>query len=147
MMTMKQQQIKPSIAIIEDDPEMRSVMVDFLEPDYHILAFSNPKEFVDRCFHSLDSLSLIVSDVHMPEMTGFELLDLLRKSHLAPPVVAISANAPIATELRLRQSGAKAFLQKPFKLSHLLATIQNLVRPEPSGACLSGNFSSKRVLP
>lgn len=137
-MTIKQiKHSKKIIAVIEDDKEMRSVIQDFLEPYYDVYAFSNPREFLDAFSQSLASLSAIISDVHMPEIDGFELLDILNKSTFAPPVIMISAHVPLETELGLKRNGAKAFLRKPFRLSNLLEIVQSL-----SAACFGGKASS-----
>lgn len=146
MVIKQSKHLKTNIAVIEDDVEMRSVMFDFLESHYRVHVFSNPREFLDNFAHSLNSLSVIISDLHMPEMNGFEFLDVLRESEYFPPVIVISANAPMAMELQLKQKGASAFLRKPFRLSNLLETVQGLSVPGLSAACLSGNLSSKRVL-
>ena len=69
---------------------------------------------------------LIVSDLHMPVMDGFETLEEIRKDPLlhAIPFVVITGFPSEASELRLRANGVNAILTKPFTLQELVAAVE-----------------------
>lgn len=134
---------KARIAVVEDDPYMRDLLVDYLDASYEIDVFENPKAFLDKFKQDIPSYSLIVTDYNMPEMTGEALIKSLKLlSAQVPPILIISAAGEMNSLFALRL-GAGAFLRKPFKLSDLALAVQNLVKPESD--CGSGSLISKRV--
>lgn len=136
---------KARIAVVEDDPYMRDLLVDYLNQSYAIDVFENPKMFVDQYKQGALTYSLIITDYNMPEMTGEGLIKSLKNSSAQmPPILIISAAGEMNSLFALRL-GAGAFLRKPFKLSDLASSVQNLVKSGSSDRD-SGSLISKRVL-
>lgn len=76
-----------------------------------------------------ESFSLVVSDLNMPNLDGFELLERIRNSHLPhvhelPVIIITGANDTESTMKQARQAGATDFIGKPFDAVHLLARTQ-----------------------
>lgn len=109
------------IIVIEDDQAMRSLIGDFLELQGHQtrvfpLAATALEEMRE---HRTDSVDLIISDVNMPQMNGFEFLKQIHLLKPQVPVILISAFGNERTATIAHSAGAAAYLDKPFKLSAL----------------------------
>ena len=107
-----------TILVVEDDPDILESVQDFLEQDgYLVLRASNGREALDVLARGAVP-SLILLDLLMPVMDGFELLAHLRSSsaHAAIPVVVVSASSTLAAPEGV------PLINKPFSLSTLLDT-------------------------
>jgi two-component system, sensor histidine kinase and response regulator len=123
-----------TILVIEDDKSIRSRIVDTLEiaeEKYIIFAAENGREGVDVAVRELPDL--IISDVMMPEMDGYEVLKMLRStpSTAAIPFVFLSAKSDLAHIREGMNLGADDYLPKPFTIAELHKTVSlRLARQE-----------------
>lgn len=116
------------ILLIEDTLELRKAIKSELEKNYAVMEASNGKEGL------LIALSknpdVIITDVMMPEMNGKELCNLLKTnfktSHI--PVIMLTALIDIDNKLEGLEIGADAYVEKPFNIEILKATINNLIK-------------------
>jgi light-regulated signal transduction histidine kinase (bacteriophytochrome) len=121
------------VLIAEDDPVMKRFLSAVLSPEYHIHSASNGREAWELTqAHRPD---LIVSDVWMPEMSGEELLRLVRgRPELdSVPLVMLTAKTDEAMRVRLLQAGAQDFLTKSVEVEELRARVRNLVQMKRAG--------------
>lgn len=115
--------VKPccqSILVVEDDADIRNVMVDVLESEgYHAEAATNGKEALDL-LHKISKPCLVLLDMMMPIMNGREFLDkVMEDSVLAPiPVLIVSAIAD-----KTNTKGAVGFLKKPVDIEMVLEMV------------------------
>lgn len=114
-----------NILIVEDEVDIMAVLYDLLEDTgHHVLCASNGHEALARL--SEEPVDLIITDVMMPGMNGWELVESLRKHetwcHLAVLVMSAGAGEGMAQELGVD------FLAKPFDLDDFLGRIQRLLR-------------------
>lgn len=115
------------IILIEDDLAMQSMIKEFLEMQgLETEAFRVAREALQRLDKD-PNFDLVITDINMPQMNGMEVLERIQKSHAAVPVVMITAFGTDKTENAARQAGAKALLNKPFKLSDLKLVVQNIL--------------------
>ena len=111
------------ILVVEDDAEVREVLILALSPHYSVIEASNAMEGAKK--HDTDRPDIIITDMSMPGISGVELIKQIRKTDQAVPILAISG---INSQLRLAdQAGADASLMKPFTLSQLLQTVDQLL--------------------
>ena len=75
---------------------------------------------------SHDHCDLLLSDVDMPDMTGFQLLDWVRSHPPSPTTVLMSARADAHLDSEAQRSGAVAMLQKPFAITALTGLVHQL---------------------
>lgn len=116
------------ILLVEDNEELRKAVKNELDKYYSVIESANGKEGL------LIALSknpdLIITDVMMPEMDGKELCYLLKTnfktSHI--PIVMLSALADIDDKIQGLETGADAYVEKPFNIEILKATINNLIK-------------------
>jgi phosphoserine phosphatase RsbU/P len=117
---------KPKILIVDDEP----FNVDYLEQeledlDYETVSALNGREALDRV--ETESPDLILLDIMMPVMDGFEVLSRL-KANVARrdiPVIVISANSDLQSMVKGIQLGAEDYLPKPFEPTLLHARISS----------------------
>lgn len=115
------------ILIVEDDEEIRHYISKELSSRYKVEECSNGKEALDLIFKKTPSL--IISDVMMPEMDGFTLTKRIKKNinlqHI--PVILLTAKAQDKDNIEGLESGADAYITKPFNIDLLLTTVNNLL--------------------
>jgi DNA-binding response OmpR family regulator len=112
--------------VVEDNPDLQSYMVHLLSASYDLVLASNG----DEALASLAGVDLIISDVLMPHMDGFQLLDRLKadETHRQVPVIMLTARADIQDKLRALRTGVDDYLTKPFDEEELLARVRNLIQ-------------------
>ncbi|KAA0992203.1 hybrid sensor histidine kinase/response regulator transcription factor [Dyadobacter aurulentus] len=119
---------KPLLLLVEDNDEFRAYLKEVFQRSYDILEAPNGKAGLDATLEHIPDL--IVSDVMMPEMDGIELCRIIktdrRISHI--PVVLLTARAEEEQQLQGYQTGADAYVTKPFRLDILEVRIANLIR-------------------
>jgi signal transduction histidine kinase/ligand-binding sensor domain-containing protein/DNA-binding response OmpR family regulator len=119
---------RPVVLLVEDNDEFRSYLKEVLGQEYQILEAANGKSGLEIILESIPDL--VVSDVMMPEMDGIELCKTIktdrRISHI--PVVLLTAKAEEEQQLQGYQTGADAYVTKPFRLDILQVRIRNLIR-------------------
>lgn len=117
----------PFVLIVEDNTKVREFIVRELSPYFQTLEATNGKEGL---FVALKKIpDLIISDVMMPEMDGFEFCKKLKSDELTShiPVILLTAKADEESQLEGIRSGADDFILKPFKTNQLVARMEKLI--------------------
>jgi Response regulators consisting of a CheY-like receiver domain and a winged-helix DNA-binding domain len=116
------------ILLVEDNEELRAAVKNELVKNYNVIEAFNGKEGLLLALSK--NPDLIITDVMMPGMDGKELCNLLKTnfktSHI--PIVMLTALANIDDKIQGLENGADAYVEKPFSVSILTATINNLIR-------------------
>ena len=114
-----------SIQVIEDKIEIFQQIHNLLAPSYHIDYAQNGKIGLEKALEQVPDL--ILCDVMMPEMNGFEVCEVLRKemetSHI--PIIMLTAKATLADKLRGLEIGVVDYIFKPYDEKELMLTIRN----------------------
>jgi len=117
-----------TILIVEDSPSELELMSHYLkESGYNVIKATGAKEALEKA--ALQKPDVIVTDVVMPEMSGFELCRSLRRNPITekmPIVICSSKNQEIDRFWAMKQ-GADAYITKPYTRDHLLHTIKSVV--------------------
>ncbi|WP_404361411.1 sigma-54-dependent transcriptional regulator [Methylotuvimicrobium sp. KM1] len=107
------------VLIVEDDPDLCEALSDTLELEgYRVLAAHNGTEALAKL--GRNRVKLVVSDVQMPVMDGFELLRNIHALHPGLPVLLMTAYGTVPKAVRAMQEGAVDYLVKPFEASALI---------------------------
>ena len=117
----------PVVAVLDDEPEMRKALRRLLTGrGFCVEEYECGADFLA----ALGSLTLdcLVLDLHMPEMSGFDVLAALGSHSIPLPVVVITAHDEPGTAERVRSLGASAYLKKPVDRAALLSAIESASR-------------------
>ncbi len=117
----------PIVLIIEDNRDMRSYLKDCLASDYRIIEAVDGEDGLQTAIDKIPDL--IISDVMMPKMDGFQLCKRLktdeRTSHI--PVILLTARAAAADKISGLEYGADDYIVKPFDTKELVVRVKNLI--------------------
>lgn len=117
----------PVMLVTEDHVEMREFIVSTLSPYFSILQAANGKEALEVL--AVQEVDVMVSDVMMPEMDGFELLSAVRKEESLHDlsVIMLTARADEEGKLFALTLGIDDYITKPFSAAEFLARIKNIL--------------------
>ena len=115
------------IVIVEDDAEIRNYLTDTLSADYDITGCTNGKEGLAAVLKGKPDL--VISDVMMPEMDGTTLCSKIKTNNATShiPVILLTAKSREEDQLEGLETGADAYIIKPFNMDILRRTISNLI--------------------
>lgn len=112
------------VAIVDDDPRLLESLEELLESaGYVARSFRSSASLL---ISGLSGLDVLITDVGMPGMDGFELRDLVRKVRPELPVFLITGRHEIADQVRAQ--GISGFFRKPFDAKVLLAAVGDALR-------------------
>lgn len=118
---------KPVVLVVDDNPDLLSFVVRQLEDNYMVVTATDGMEALEVL--DGNEVSLVVSDVVMPRMDGFELCKVIKSnleySHI--PVILLTAKTNIQSKIEGLELGADAYIEKPFSVEYLQACISNLI--------------------
>lgn len=114
------------VLLVEDDPDLRDAMRDTLQlAQYNVLEAENGKQALEIL--SSKNVSLIISDVQMPEMDGHELLKEAKARHPDIPFVLVTAYASVPQAVEAIREGAADYIIKPFDAQILIEVVERLL--------------------
>ena len=118
-----------TVLLIEDESEMYHLLRGFLQPEGltvdHAGSIGEARDYLQR-----KQPAVVILDNRLPDGNGLDFLNTLRMQHPGTKVIVISGIDISAREYAL-ESGADAFLRKPFGKYHLLSTVRGLLSDVP----------------
>lgn len=115
------------VLIVEDTKDMQDFIAGNIGKEYSVLCADNGVEALKVLDEQ--SVDIILSDLYMPLMDGFELLEKVRGDericHI--PFVLLTAQDSLSSKIKSLEYGADAYIEKPFSLEHVRATVNNLI--------------------
>ncbi|HPP87616.1 MAG TPA: sigma-54 dependent transcriptional regulator [bacterium] len=117
--------MKKKILIIDDDAAVCTFLSDLLSDEYKIEAFVNPKKALE--YLEKKSTDIVLLDIRMPELSGEEVLKILKEKYEYLPVVMITAIDDLKTAVRCIKLGACEYLTKPFHIEEIRHTIKHIL--------------------
>lgn len=112
-----------NIALVEDDKDLAATIIEYLENNnYKINHFENGLPFIDEL--KLNSYDLIILDLMMSNMGGFEILDYLKTINSKVPIIVISGLLDVDNLENAFNLGAVDYIKKPVHLRELLIRIK-----------------------
>ncbi|TQV81399.1 hybrid sensor histidine kinase/response regulator transcription factor, partial [Aliikangiella coralliicola] len=116
-----------TVLIIEDNLDMLEYVRESIEPNYHVLIAKNGLEGVELALQHVPDV--IISDIMMPKMDGYQVTKKLRESNITNhiPIILLTAKGDLESRLKGWREKADEYLTKPFSVDELLLRIKNLL--------------------
>lgn len=111
------------VAVVDDEELMRTALVRLLSVHgYRVAAYARGSDLLTAA--GILPIDCIVLDLHMPELSGFDLMAVMQSRGIHIPVVAITGNDDPGLNARVRALGAHALLLKPIEQDTLITAIE-----------------------
>jgi two-component system cell cycle response regulator CtrA len=115
------------VLLIEDDSAMaRSVELMLRSEGLYIYSTDSGEEGID--LGKLYDYDVIVLDLTLPDMTGFEVVKALRVAKVRTPILILSGNSVVESKIKALNNGADDYMVKPFQKDELVARIHAVIR-------------------
>lgn len=119
--------MKNKILVVDDESRMRKLVKDFLvRREFDVIEAGDGEEAVDLFFQEKD-IALIILDVMMPKMDGWEVCRTIRK-HSQVPIIMLTAKTEERDELKGFELGVDEYISKPFSPKILVARVEAILR-------------------
>ena len=120
---------KSTVLIVEDHIDMQQFIIDTIKDEYQIIVAFHGKQALEELKNTSQLPDIIISDVMMPVMDGFTLLNHIKSNRKWQmiPVIMLTARAAQQDKIHALQTGVNDYITKPFDPPELLARIQNLL--------------------
>jgi CheY-like chemotaxis protein len=112
--------LRERVLVVDDEPVIRRVIAKGLRP-LNVIEADNGRDALMKM--KTERASLVITDIKMPELDGFELLASLRRQYPQIPVIAISGYTDVA---EIQSHGFDAFLEKPVNLEVLKSLVNDI---------------------
>lgn len=116
-----------TVLLIEDNHELRFLITFLLKPEFNVVQARDGLEGINAAFKHIPDI--IISDVMMPGIDGYELCTVLKKdertSHI--PIILLTASDDAEGSLKGFQTGADDYITKPFTNEHLKSKVRSII--------------------
>ncbi|MDD2974603.1 MAG: response regulator transcription factor [Aliarcobacter cryaerophilus] len=128
------------VLLVEDDLQMQSLIVDYLK-DYGFIvtAFDNPKDVLED-FKTNSDYSIIILDLMLPFMDGFDLFNKLKEIKNIPIIIS-TARGDIGNKIHGFELGADDYLAKPYEPRELVLRIESILKRNSTKSFKIGDFT------
>ncbi len=116
-----------SVLIVDDEPSAVLLLCKIIGRMTHRLFTAADGEEALSMIQSHD-IDIVISDIHMPQVTGIELLTEIKKSHAHIPVIIISGGDDVNAAVECMKIGAADYISKPFSANMITETLQNVLK-------------------
>jgi len=121
----------PRILLVEDDPGLRLTLTHRLDSEgYRVETAADGEAGLARA--AGDEFDLVILDVMLPRLNGFDVCRDLRRRGVATPVLMLTARGQVADRVVGLKLGADDYLTKPFEMAELLARVEARLRAHPA---------------
>ena len=132
--------MKPGVLVVEDDPKTAELIRLYLDRDgYPVMVARNGREGLE--FAKRHPIGLVLLDVMLPEMDGFDVCRLLRQES-DMGIILVTARSEEADTLRALDLGADDYVTKPFRPRELVARVRAVLRRKG----VNGHLAEARIL-
>ena len=116
------QQNSYTILLVDDDIRSLNVLIDVMLRDgYVAIAATDGHDAILKAQNN--PIDMVISDFHLPDMTGLEVLQQIKRMQLNVPIIMMSADSSPSLLLDVHEAGAYSFIRKPTNLTRLRQTV------------------------
>ena len=123
-----------NVLLVDDEPFLLDILSEYLERDkdrYKVLTAENGREALKIL--ARQKISLVVSDVYMPEMSGIHLLGEIKNKYPDTPVILMTAYHTPQIQSEAEKSGCLHFIEKPFEMEEMRALVLDRMGKDDQG--------------
>ena len=114
------------IAIVDDEPVIRSLLEQLLKvAGYETETYPDGQAALNAC--EKESFDLVITDLRMPGLDGFKLMELLKDSKPKLPVIILTAHGDVETAIQALRRKACDFITKPFDSCNILTSVRRVL--------------------
>ncbi|HEX7243255.1 MAG TPA: sigma-54 dependent transcriptional regulator, partial [Longimicrobiaceae bacterium] len=118
---------RDTVLVVDDDASMRHTVAEVLSAHgYHAVPCGSAEEAIEHL--QAEGADVVVTDLRMPGMKGEALLQEVRRTFPAVPVIAVTAFGSVRDAMELTRAGASDYLEKPFRTQALLDSLERALR-------------------
>ena len=123
-------QNKSQILLVDDSKMNRMMLAEILGDSYHVLEAENGKECIEKLQEEAGNIALVLLDINMPVMDGFEVLKAMNANHTIEdtPVIMISSEDSDAAIRRSYELGASDYVNRPFDARIVYRRVTNTIK-------------------
>ena len=120
--------MKPTIVLVDDEPMMRLLLKQICKTEFDVHVFTNGKEALNFMYAGVIP-DIVVVDLEMPEMNGYELIKHFKSSGYFQnvPVMVLSAEETSSDRIKCLELGAVDYMIKPFNPKELQLRVQKIL--------------------
>jgi len=117
---------KNKILVVDDEEALRTVLAAELEGEgYQVTTAADGQEAINILGPSI--FDLILLDIKMPNVDGFEVLKFVKERHPATKIIMLTGFADLKNAIESKKLGAEDFVSKPYDLVDLLTTVERVL--------------------
>ena len=117
---------KSKILVVDDEDALRTVLsIGLTSEGYNVSTASDGDEAISGL--QKETFDLVVLDIKMPRMNGFEVLKFIKENHPTTKVVVATGSGDLKDAIESKKLGAEGFVGKPYDLVDLLTTIKRIL--------------------
>ncbi len=123
--------MKKNILIVDDSESIRELVGNSLEnAGYSVIKGVNGRDGIDQLKSYPDTVSLIITDLFMPEMDGIDLIREVRKddTYKYIPILMLTTESQAEKKMEGKRAGATGWMVKPFQENKLLSIVKKVIR-------------------
>ena len=123
-------QEKSRVLLVDDSKMNRMMLAEILGDSYHVLEAENGKECIEKLQEEAGNIALVLLDINMPVMDGFEVLKAMNANHTIEdtPVIMISSEDSDAAIRRSYELGASDYVNRPFDARIVYRRVTNTIK-------------------
>jgi two-component system chemotaxis response regulator CheY len=122
--------MKQTIMIVDDSPTvLKFVSYSLKNSGFKVITASDGMDALEKISSGTEAVDMIITDLNMPNMDGYELISTLRQNERfsSTPIIILSSEEDDADRRKGSEAGASAYLTKPFKSSVLLYEVSKFL--------------------
>ena len=124
------------VLVVDDDLEIRELLTKALSRDGHIVVAVGTAVAAENVIFDEQGADVVVLDLGLPDSTGIELCQRLRKAGCVTPILMLTAHSEVARRVESLDAGTDDFMGKPFAIAELCARVRALARRRSAGFAL-----------
>ena len=141
-----------NILVVDDEPDVRSLVEQAINRvGYNVFPAGCGNQALEVLGHT--DISLVITDVRMPQMSGMELLACIKKTTPHMPVIILTGYASVQNAVEAMRSGAADYVMKPFTIAALQSAVQRVLRRHQTddgvagaGSPAAGGNGSRKIV-